>query len=117
MTPSDLHYYTMLTPAGYLVQGRDNQGQPLIFAAIATNMSGDRYRYHELTFFYGPDGLILRDGLSYNFDVAGIEVIGSLPIVTIFLFVPLLTGWLAILATSALIRLAGRRIPFRQSIA
>lgn len=118
LTPSDLSYYSFIMPAGYIVQGRDSQGDPLVFTAIATNRSGDRYRYHELIFSHGTDGLILQPGsIIYNFDIAGLEGIASMPVVTLAVFVPLCALWLAILAAGALIRLAGRRNPFRQSVA
>jgi hypothetical protein len=117
LTPSDSHYYYFYTmPAGYIVQGQDRQGQPLVFAAIANCVGGDRYIYHELTFVYGTDGLILRDRLNYNFDIAGLEGIASMPVVTLAVFIPLLGVWLAILAVGALIHWAGRRMSYRQSI-
>lgn len=119
VTPSDLYYYSFVMPAGYIVQGRDDEGEPLVFTAIASGMfANDRFRYYELIFSYGTDGLILQPGsIAYNFDIAGIEGIGSMPVVTLAVFVPLCALWLSVLAAGTLIRWAGRRMPYRQSAA
>lgn len=119
LTPSDLYYYSFIMPAGYIVQGRDSQGEPLVFTAIASGMfANDRFRYYELTFAYGTDGLILEPGsIIYNFDIAGLEGIASMPVVTMVVFVPLCALWLSILAAGTLLKWAGQRMSYHQSAA
>lgn len=116
VTVNDWWYYGFILPAGYVVQGRDADGTPVIFVALASGaVANDRYRYHELIFTPGADGLTLRSRMSYNFDVAGLEGF-NVPIITTFLFVPLLFLWLLIVVVGGVIALvvrqtAGRRGP------
>ena len=109
VTPNDWWYYSFITPAGYVVQGKDADGTPLVFTAIASGAVGnDRYLYHELTFAPGADGLTLRNHMSYRFDISGLEGF-NVAVTTTFLFLPLLFLWFLILFIGALIALVRQR--------
>jgi hypothetical protein len=117
VTPNDWWYYNFITPAGYVVQGRDADGAPLVFVAIASGAVGnDRYLYHELTFAQGSDGLVLRNRLSYNFDISGMEGF-TFPVLTVFLFLPLVFVWYFILFIGELIAFVRRRSARWRSVA
>jgi hypothetical protein len=108
LTPNEAAYYSYVLPVGYIVQGRDASGTPVIFAAIVGSaVSNDHYPYHELIFTHDPGGLMLRSHMRYYFDVAGIEGFNTL-VITAFLFLPLLLLWLVIVIIVALIRFIGR---------
>jgi hypothetical protein len=108
LTPDDAWYYSYMMPAGYVVQGRDAEGKPLVFAAIASGAVGnDHYRYHELVFTPGVDGLALRSRMSYSFDVAGVEGF-TFPVLAVCLFVPLLLLWFGFLLVAGLVAFVGR---------
>jgi len=116
VTPNEPGYYDLIKPAGYVVQGRDAHGSPIVFTAIASRVGGDRNRYYELTFTQASDGLILRNRLSYNFDISGLEGM-NLPWIILFLFAPLLALWFTIRLLGSLMSVIGKRVTRWQSIA
>jgi hypothetical protein len=109
MTPNDAWYYTFVIPAGYVIQGRDADGVPLVFTAIASGaVENDHYRYNELIFTQSAGGLTLRNRQSYNFDIAGLEGF-NVALITICLFVPLAFFWFVILFVGSLIAFVRRQ--------
>lgn len=107
LTPDDWRYYSYLLPAGYLVEGRAQDGEPLVFVNISSGaVSNDHYRYYEYVFIQDGDNLTVRDRLSYAFDISGIEGF-TVPVVTLFLFLPLVFLWaLAIILAYAILYVA-----------
>jgi hypothetical protein len=97
VTPDDPWYYSVIAPAGYLVQGHDKNGTALVILSMATGAVGnDRYRYHELTFTQDANGLLLQNRLSYNFDIAGMEGF-TYPLIVAVIFLLLLFLWCTLL--------------------
>jgi hypothetical protein len=104
LTPNDWEYYSYITPAGYIVQGSDAAGTPLLFAAIASGaFADDRYRYQEVIYEANGNRLALRAAQSYNFDIAGLEGMGTALVSGLF-FALLVIIWLSILLIVRLLR-------------
>lgn len=104
LTPNGWTYYLHIMPAGYIAQGRDADGTPLVFVAASSNASGgDRYIYHELLYDASGDTLVLRASQQYRYDVAGLEGL-TVPVVAPALFVPLFLVWLVVLLITTLVR-------------
>lgn len=96
VTANDWWYYMFHLPGGYVVEGKDAEGRPLVFVALASGAVGnDRYRYYEYVFDASGEALTVRQRLDYRFDISGLEGLG-VPVVTIGLFAPLLLLWLAL---------------------
>lgn len=92
--PHQWDYYIRLAPVAYLVEGRTNDGTPLLFVSLLSNsIGGDRYRYYEFVFDTTGGVLTLRDAMQYRFDISGLEGLTA-PVITVALFVPLVLLWL-----------------------
>ncbi len=98
ITPNEgWFYFGQLMPAGFVIQGTDRNGLPLVLANIATSTGGnDHYAYHEFLFDVGSDGLHTRAAVNYQFDVSGIDGI-TFPIISLAVFLPLCFLWLAVI--------------------
>ncbi|XWX03430.1 hypothetical protein VZO05_13060 [Aggregatilineales bacterium SYSU G02658] len=66
-------YAASLFPVGYVMQGRDKNGNDLVLMSMVRCISGDSYGYHEALFQMSDDGPILLKTNNYNYDDAGVE--------------------------------------------
>ncbi len=115
VTANDWWYYGYLTPAGYIVEGKGADGTPLVFVALTSGAVGnDRYLYYEYVFDASGDRLVVRDHLHYRFDISGLEGL-NVPVVTVFLLLPLLLLWLALVLLLAILAFIRRRVITRPS--
>lgn len=104
VTPDHWWYYHYITPGGYVVEGRGTDGTPLVFVGIASATIGnDRYRYYEYVFEAAESGLVARDRMDYRYDVSGLEGL-NVPVIMLFVFVPLLVLWVGAVMLIALLR-------------
>lgn len=116
ITPNERWYYGYIRPAGYVIQGRDSEGTPMVFVAMTSGAFGnDRYRYHELIFTLSDSGLTLTSGITYNYDVAGLEGI-NLTIVTLVLFLLLMLAWSVILLIRETFRVIAHQVRRRRAL-
>jgi hypothetical protein len=110
VTPNDWWYYLQVMPAGFVVQGTNGEGQPLVFTAVANPLGGDRFRYSELVFLREAEGLRLVEQLHYHFDVSGLEGI-TFPIITVIVFALLMVIWLVTCLLDRAFRFVADRLP------
>jgi hypothetical protein len=96
----DLHYYSYLTPAAYLVRGQALDGTPLAFVGLATGAIGDdpddvRNRYYEYVFETSNNTLTLLEQQSYFFNPYGTQDQDvSLMRTILHVFIPLIVFFL-----------------------
>jgi hypothetical protein len=110
LTPNDWEYYSYIMPAGYVVQGHDASGAPIVFVALASGMiSDDRFIYHELIFAQQAQQLTLRNHMRYAFEIAGMEGF-TMPLLTALFFMATMTLWLIILVLAGSVRLVRKRL-------
>lgn len=109
VTPENWWYYSYLMPAGYVVQGRDAEGEAVVLANIAAADPGgdDRYRYHAFLFDVTDNGLSIRAETRYQFDISGLEGF-TFPFIALVLFVFTSLLWLAVIFVVWLLQIAGR---------
>jgi hypothetical protein len=67
---NDTPYYL---PVGYVVQGTDHNGDPLVLISMARVIRDDHYGIHEGLFRPTNNRLVLVESNSFNYDSAGLE--------------------------------------------
>ena len=107
VTPaSGWFYYNHFLPGGFVIQGRDAAGQPLLFVNVASSSltGGDHYRYYEYLLAVEANRLQVLTENAYGFDVSGLEGI-TFPFIALFFLLPVLLVWFFLMFIWRLYRL------------
>jgi len=99
-------FYGAFLPAGFVVEGVGQDGQPLVLANIAARSgdADDHYAYHEFLFSADATALQPLVTTSYFFDQAGIEGLTA-PVIAMGIFGALLLVWSATIILTRVVQI------------